>query len=481
MARLVIVSNRVAMPRERAARAGGLAVALRESLQQHGGLWFGWSGEVSDDPATEPRRARQGRVEYAVLDLTPEEHKGFYLDFANGTLWPLCHYRLGLIEFRRSAWESYLAVNARFADQLVTQLRPDDVIWIHDYHFIPLAAELRRRGVQNRIGFFMHIPFPAPEVLAALPGHERLVRDLCAYDLVGFQTRGDVRALTEYILHEAEGTVIGNVGSEDVRIAAFGRELRVGAFPIGIDTQDFADIAADGVNSDEAQRLADSLAGRALVLGVDRLDYSKGIPQRFEAFQHLLGSRPEHRGKVTFMQVAPISRGEVAQYRKLRNELDAATGRINGKFAEFDWVPVRYLNKSFPRHILAGFYRHARVGLVTPLRDGMNLVAKEYVASQNPADPGALVLSRFAGAARELKGALLVNPYDTEHIADALHRALVMPLDERRQRWESMMAVVKTNTISHWRESYLAALQAEGRPDGQILRPSAAPGNAAAG
>jgi trehalose 6-phosphate synthase len=456
------------MPRERSSRAGGLAVALRESLQQHGGLWFGWSGEVNETATNELRRARQGRVDYAVLDLTPEEHKGFYLDFSNGILWPLCHYRLGLIDFRRSAWEAYLAVNARFAEQLVTQLRPDDVIWIHDYHFIPLAAELRRRGVRNRIGFFMHIPFPAPEVLAALPGHERLVRDLCAYDLVGFQTRGDVRALTEYVLHEAEGTVIGNSSADDVRIAAFGRELRVGAFPIGIDTDDFVRLSAAEAKSDETQRLVDSLVGRALVIGVDRLDYSKGIPQRFEAFHHLLGSRPEHRGKVTFMQVAPISRGEVAQYRKLRNELDGLTGRINGKFAEFDWVPVRYLNKAFSRQSLAGFYRHARVGLVTPLRDGMNLVAKEYVAAQNPADPGVLVLSRFAGAARELKGALLVNPYDTEHIADALHRALVMPLDERRQRFESMMSVLRRNTIAHWRETYLAALQAEtgdARPD----------------
>lgn len=451
------------MPRERISRAGGLAVALRDSLSQHGGLWYGWSGEVSQTADPTPRQVRQGRIDYSVLDLTPEEHKGFYLDFSNGILWPLCHYRLGLIDFRRSAWESYLAVNARFAEQLVPQLRPDDIIWVHDYHFIPLAAELRRRGVQNRIGFFMHIPFPAPEVLAALPGHERLVRDLCAYDLVGFQTRGDVRALTEYILHEADGTVIGNTSTEDVRVSAFGRELRVGAFPIGIDTQDFVDIAAEEADSEETRRLAESLAGRSLVIGVDRLDYSKGIPQRFEAFHHMLGSRPEHRGKVTFMQIAPISRGEVAQYRKLRNELDAQTGRINGKFAEFDWMPVRYLNKAFPRNSLAGFYRHARVGLVTPLRDGMNLVAKEYVASQDPADPGALVLSRFAGAARELKGALIVNPYDTEHIADALHRALVMPREERKQRWESMMAVLKVNTIAHWRETYLAALQAENR------------------
>lgn len=456
MARLVIVSNRVAMPRERLSRAGGLAVALKESLNQHGGLWFGWSGEVVDQPPETPHRASQGRVNYATLDLSPDEHKGFYLEFANATLWPLCHYRLGLIDFHRSSWETYLAVNARFAEQLVPLLKPDDVIWIHDYHFIPLAAELRRRGVTNRIGFFLHIPFPAPEVLAALPGHERLVRDLCAYDLVGFQTRTDMRALTEYILHEAGGTV-----GDDGRVAAYGRELRVGAFPIGIDTADFESLAAKEADSEETRRLTDSLVGRRLVVGVDRLDYSKGIPQRFEAFHHLLANRAEHRGQVTFMQIAPISRGEVAQYRKLRNELDGLTGRINGKFAEFDWVPVRYLNRSFSRNSLAGFYRHAKVGLVTPLRDGMNLVAKEYVASQDPADPGVLVLSRFAGAARELKGALVVNPYDTEHIADALHRALTMPLDERRQRWEAMIGVLRANTITHWRESYLDALTAE--------------------
>lgn len=460
LARLVVVSNRVAMPRERLSRAGGLAVALREALQAQGGLWFGWSGEVSEQAAAEPRHARQGRVDYAVLDLTPDEHRQFYLEFANATLWPLCHYRLGLINFNRASWEGYLAVNARFADAMVSLLKPDDVIWVHDYHFIPLAAELRRRGVQNRIGFFLHIPFPAPEVLAALPGHERLVRDLCAYDLVGFQTLGDVRSLSEYILHEAGGTVSGDLDGADGRITAYGRSLRVGAFPIGIDTEDFVHMAATGASSTETQRLSESLVGRNLVIGVDRLDYSKGIPQRFEAFHHLLGSKPEHRGKVTFMQIAPISRGEVAQYRKLRNELDGLTGRINGKFAEFDWVPVRYLNKAFTRETLAGFYRHARVGFVTPLRDGMNLVAKEYVASQDPGDPGVLVLSRFAGAAREMQGALIVNPYDTEALAEALDRALTMPQDERRSRWEAMMAVLRANTITHWRENFLARLKA---------------------
>jgi trehalose 6-phosphate synthase len=455
LARLVIVSNRVSMPRERLSRAGGLAVALREALNQYGGLWFGWSGETVAEPSNEPRRARQGKVDFAVIDLSPEEHQQFYLEFANSILWPLCHYRLGLIDFRRAAWDGYLAVNDRFAEVLSKLLRPDDIVWVHDYHFIPLAAALRRRGLANKIGFFLHIPFPAPEVLAALPGHERLVRDLCAYDLVGFQTKTDMRALTEYILHEANGQV-----GDDGHVLAFGRSLRVGAFPIGIDTEDFARLGEQAQNSLDAQRLRDSLGDRKLVLGVDRLDYSKGIPQRFDAFYNMLSKHPEWRGKVTFMQIAPISRGEVTQYRKLRGELDALTGRINGKFAEFDWAPVRYLNKSFPRNQLAAFYRIAAVGLVTPLRDGMNLVAKEYVAAQNPEDPGVLILSRFAGAVREMGGAVIVNPYDPEQVAEALVRALSMPLDERRQRWQYNMDVLRANTITHWRESFLKALQA---------------------
>jgi trehalose 6-phosphate synthase len=236
--------------------------------------------------------------------------------------------------------------------------------------------------------------------------------------------------------------------------------LRVGAFPIGIDTEAFAEAAVKAAASDETQRLKDSLAGRRLMIGVDRLDHSKGLPKRFEAFQELLGAHPEHRGKVTFMQIAPISRGEVAQYRTLRRELEGLAGRINGKYAEFDWAPVRYLNRAFTRGTLAGFYRAAAVGLVTPLRDGMNLVAKEYVAAQDPADPGVLILSRFAGAARELDGALIVNPFDIDQLAAAMHRALRMPLEERRARWSGMMDIVRRHDITHWRESFMEVLAA---------------------
>ncbi|MBI3453244.1 MAG: alpha,alpha-trehalose-phosphate synthase (UDP-forming) [Rhodospirillales bacterium] len=455
MARLVIVSNRVAAPRELKSRAGGLAVALRDALTEYGGLWFGWSGETREHTSHKPTVTAVSGISYATLDLTPEEHRAFYVGYANSTLWPLCHYRLGLVEYRRADYEGYVRVNAIFAKALVPFLEPDTQIWIHDYHFIPLAAELRKLGVKNRIGFFLHIPFPGPEVMTALPGHASLLAALCQYDVVGLQTERDVRALQSYIEHEAGGRV-GKNGQVD----AFGHRFLIRAFPISIDTASFRRTAEGTNRSVETQRLTDSLRTRNLILGVDRLDYSKGLPERFAAFQDLLTRWPEWRTKVVFMQIAPVSRGEVAQYRALRRDLDSWTGRINGHFAEFDWAPVRYLNRSFSRKALAGFYRVARIGLVTPLRDGMNLVAKEYIAAQAEDDPGVLVLSQFAGAAQELTSALIVNPLDADEVAEAMHRALTMPLEERRERWEASMAVLRAHDIGAWKKAYLRALGA---------------------
>jgi len=454
LARLVVVSNRVALPRERSGAAGGLAVALRESLRRSGGLWFGWSGELRDEPPTTPQVVTAGKVTYATIDLSPGDHSAYYLGYANSVLWPLFHYRLGLFVFKRDLFEGYQRVNAAFAAALVPMLRPDDVVWVHDYHLIPLAAELRKLGVQNRVGFFLHIPFPTTEVLTALPGHEQLVEALCAYDLVGFQTSSDLRAFADYIVNEARGDI-----AADGTFAAFGRRVRAGAFPISIDTDEFARTAERAAATAETRRLAESLVGRGLIIGVDRLDYSKGLPHRFEAFGQLMERRPEHRSRVTLMQVAPPTRGQVAQYRALRRELEGLAGHVNGKYAEFDWVPIRYLNKSFTRTTLAGFYRIARIGLVTPLRDGMNLVAKEYVAAQDPDNPGVLVLSRFAGAARELPAALIVNPFDTERVAEAMHHGLTMSLDERKARWGQMMEVLRRGTVVKWRESFLRALR----------------------
>jgi trehalose 6-phosphate synthase len=435
-------------------RAGGLAVALRDALRARSGLWFGWSGEVAEATSSTPHLTHSGRVRYATVDLGRTDHEQFYNGFANGTLWPLLHYRLGLLEFRRENLEGYLRVNEAFAEALRPLLRPDDLIWVHDYHLIPLAASLRSRGVDNKIGLFLHTPFPPPAVFTALPRYEILAKAFSAYDLVGLQTEDDRVNLRNVIALQPRSAV---TPEGDLELGA--QRLLLRAIPVGIDAGALTAMAETASNGPEARRLIDSLAGRRLIIGVDRLDYSKGLPQRFEAYDRLLTEFPQHRSKVTFMQIAPVSRGEVQQYRELRRDLERLAGRINGKFAEFDWMPVRYLNRAFGRNILAGFFRHARVGFITPLRDGLNLVAKEYVAAQDEADPGVLVLSRFAGAARELDAALLVNPFDADAMAEAVHRALAMPLGERQERWRAMNRVVTANTAAAWQETFLQLLQ----------------------
>lgn len=459
MARLVIVSNRLTLPGDGQTRAGGLAVAMREALRERGGIWFGWSGDVVETPGNAPRITTRGKITYAATDLSAAEHKLYYLGHANATLWPLLHYRLGLMEYRRDAARTYLEVNRRFAKLLAPLIAPDDLVWVHDYHLIPLGQELRKLGVRNRIGFFLHTPFPPAEVLIALPRCEGLIEALCAYDVAGFQTEDCVRAFMSCIREIGGGAEFG--GGE---FTAFGRQARVAAFPISIDAEGFADVARRASASPEAQRLDESLAGRALILGVDRLDYTKGIPHRFDAIEALLTDWPEHRRQFNYLQITPYSRAEVAQYRALRRQIEEAAGRVNGKFAEFDWSPIRYVNRSFSRQTLAGFHRRARIGLVTPLRDGMNLVAKEFVAAQNPEDPGVLVLSRFAGAANELQAALLVNPIDVDGVAAALRRGLSMSRDERVERWQAMMQVLQRNTIATWCSAFLGALARAQQP-----------------
>jgi len=453
--RLVVVSNRVALPRQGA--PGGLASALQAALNEHGGLWFGWSGKVAGETAAEVHQQQEGLVDYATIDLSRADHDDFYTGFANGALWPLLHYRPDVVNYRRSHLAGYLRVNELFADKLLQLIGPQDVIWVHDYHLIPLASMLRKRGVKNRIGFFLHTPLPAAGLLIALPNHSELLETLASHDLIGVHTPRDLRALEDYFLHEA-GAVMRLGGR--MRMPN-GRQFCAGAFPISIDTAGIADTAAKATSIREITQLQHSLENRALIIGVDRLDYSKGLPQRFQGYARLLERNPELHRRVTFLQIAPPSRGAVLEYREIRRELERSAGHINGKYATPDWAPLRYINKSFPHRLLAGYYRSARVGLVTPLRDGMNLVAKEYVACQDPADPGVLVLSRFAGAAFELGDALLVNPADTEEVADALEKALHMPLAERRQRWEAMMAVLRKNDITQWRRNFLETLRAQ--------------------
>jgi trehalose 6-phosphate synthase len=452
--RLVVVSNRVGRPRPSTAGEGGLAVAMRSALKEYGGLWFGWSGNVAESDPSQPTITHAGSTIFATLDLTQRDYREYYYGYGNRTLWPLFHYRLDLTELSRRDFAGYQRVNTLFAHHLVSLLTPDDVIWVHDYHLIPMAEQLRHMGINQRIGFFLHIPWPPLQILLALPNHHEIVRALSAYDLVGFQTAEDVRAFCEYIEEEAGGRV------SDGTVTAFGRTFQVGAFPISIDTEEVAEFARNAAQGRQVERLAASLHGRVLVIGVDRLDYSKGIVQRFEAFEHLLRSYPENLGHVVLMQIAPPSRADVPEYAEIRHSLEMIAGRINGAYAEFDWAPVRYLNKGFSRKVLMGFLRSARVGLVTPLRDGMNLVAKEYVASQNPDDPGVLVLSRFAGAARELDSALIVNPYDIEDVGEALQRALTMSIAERKDRWRRMMNLLRKRDVTTWRQEFLNALAA---------------------
>lgn len=451
MSRLVVVSNRVALPKE--VRAGGLASAMQAALAERGGLWFGWSGRRVDDGERRLERSDAGRVDYALLDLTREEYARYYLGFANRTLWPLLHFRSSLFDYDREDFAGYRHVNRLFAERLAPLLRPGDRVWVHDYHLIPLGAELRALGVDARIGFFLHIPLPPRELLAALPHHEHVFSTLAAYDLVGVQTAPDLDALVEYFRAEHAADVDG-----DALRLPDGRRFRAGAFPIGIDTERVARDAAHAVGGSATKRLVTSLEQRRLLIGVDRLDYSKGLPQRFEAFGRFLAAHPEWRAKASLLQIAPPSREDVPEYRELRSRLERIAGATNGRYAEPDWVPIRYVNRSFNQATLAGFQRVADVGLVTPLRDGMNLVAKEFVAAQPPEDPGVLVLSTLAGAARELAQAVLINPHDPDDIVEALETALAMPLAERRERWEAMIGHLRRNDITAWRNRFLDAL-----------------------
>ncbi len=448
--RVVVVSNRVPDPAA-GAQAGGLAVALGGLMRRRGGLWFGWSGRVSDD--TTLHRAHADGIDYATIDLTPDEHDRYYTSFSNSTLWPLLHSMPELMSFDRQNAAAYRAVNARLAAALVPLLTPADLVWVHDYHLMGLPALLRGQGVTVPVGFFLHVPFPTTDMLATVPEAGSLVQDLLAADLIGFHTTND--------RDNFAGAAIALAGAARVTENALtvdGRRVQLGVFPVEIDTQEFATTAALAATAPETIRLRESLDDQALILGVDRMDPTKGLPQRLAAYQHLLETRPDWRRRVTFLQIAAQSRTEVAAYRALREAIEQEAGHINSLFSEPDWTPLRLMARAGARDTVAGYMRVARVGVVTPLRDGMNLVAKEFIAAQDPADPGVLILSRFAGAAQQLGSALIVNPHDTAGLADAIDRALAMPLAERRQRWAAAWQVLRDTTALGWGSRFVATL-----------------------
>jgi trehalose 6-phosphate synthase len=452
LSRLVIVSNRVSVPEEGGARAGGLEVAVKAALKRGSGIWFGWSGRVTPRSKIEVQEIVREKITYIVADLGREDFQEYYNGFANRVLWPILHYRVDLAEFSRRDLTGYLRVNDLFARRLHNILKPDDLVWVHDYHLMPLAKALRELGHRNRIGFFLHIPCPPPEMLTALPHHERLIPALCDYDLVGFQTGDDAFNFSRYLAREC------GMHSHDFNFPAGDRVMRVDVFPVGIETAAFARLAQRSVNSPFVQRVLETLVGRAMIIGVDRLDYTKGLNLRLDAFDRFLAIQPAWRNKVTYLQITPKTRSDIREYAEMAELINAAAGRINGEYGEADWTPIRYVNRAYSRSTLAGLYRSARAALVTPLRDGMNLVAKEYIAAQDPNDPGVLILSRFAGAARECESALLVNPYDPDSVAAALARALAMPIEERQQRYEALFRVISRNDIQLWADRFLSAL-----------------------
>ncbi len=464
MARLVVVSNRVSVPSgDGAKRAGGLEVALRPTLQQNGGVWLGWSGKVATG-ARETRSVKHNNVEYVVTDLASDDFQEYYNGFANRVLWPILHYRLDLAEFARRDLSGYFRVNEHFATELEKIIREDDLIWIHDYHLIPIASVLRRRGHANRMGFFLHVPFPPPEILTSLPNHEQLIPLLLNHDVVGFQTESDAGNFVRYVISEcsaAHEMRVFETAGRQITFNVNGKQTQIGSFPVGIEPRSFERLARRNVRSPLVKELVASLGDRALMIGVDRLDYSKGLLQRLDAFDLFLTNHADWIGKVTYLQIAPKNRSGIPEYADLEQAANTAAGRINGKYGEVSWTPIRYVNRVYSRSVLAGLYRTARVGLVTPLRDGMNLVAKEYVAAQDPDDPGVLVLSRFTGAAVDFRRALLVNPYDAESVANAIAQALAMPLEERRARHQALLAVVTDYDVDRWQREFLTALQGD--------------------
>ena len=455
---LVVVSNRVAHGKANEPMTGGLAAALLPVVENSGAIWVGSSGRVREGSQREPFAEIEalGAGALAMLDLPAAHYGGYYEGFANSALWPALHSRSDLIRVSEGHYSSYREVNAFMARALLRFKKPDSAFWVQDYHFLALGAELRELGVSEPIGFFLHTPWPTSAVIESVPHHRELIEAMLAYDLIGFQTEEDCENFHAYVrsglgLEIHHGVVKSHHG-----------RTRLAVFPIGIDPEKFAQSAAKAVSHPDVSRLRRSLNGERLAIGVDRLDYSKGLINRISAFDRMWTTQPQLSRTVSLLQIATPSRGSIEAYGNLQSDVAKLVSDVNGRHGEVDWTPIRYLNKGFGQAVLAGLYRTAQVGVVTPLHDGMNLVAKEYVAAQNPADPGVLVLSKFAGAANELDTALLVNPHDIDGMARAIATALSMPLTERRMRWEAMMAKLRGHTIQRWFSDFVEVLWESG-------------------
>ena len=458
--RLIVVSNRVppgssfeSQGRGEAA-AGGLVTAVRSAMEQTGGMWFGWSGRSTRRRVTTGPTVRlYGHIQLATMDLSDDEVSLFYLGFSNRTLWPLLHSFPTRVVVRHDTYRAYRRINLRFAQALYPFLRSDDLVWVQDFHLFHLGYELRRLGWKGKLGFFLHVPFPPSEIFRIMPWSRGTLESLLYYDLVGVHDERYRHNLVDAMDVELGGEYSG----ESYRHG--GSTTRLGVFPIGIDPDAFRP-REDGHEHNLSGELGlAEVPDRKLILGVDRLDYTKGIPHRLRIFERLLERHPNLGGKLTYIQISSPSRTRVPEYVQEKEQVERLVGQINGRFSEAGWVPIRYLYRSYAQSELAGFYHETDVCLVTPLRDGMNLVAKEFVAAQDVESPGVLVLSQFTGAANTMKDAVIVNPYDIDGTAEATYQALRMPVSERRRRNRSLLSVVERHSSQNWSDSFCATLQ----------------------
>ena len=460
--RVLIVSNRLPITVKRRDgefeikhSSGGLATGLRGPHERGTGWWLGWPGLGDRLPEADERTLAEllAPDRLAPLFLSASELARYYDGFSNGFIWPVFHYLTGQVPYRTHDWPAYREVNERFAEMVAQRYQEGDLIWVHDYQLMLVPALLRKRLPRARIGFFLHIPFPAEEVYRTLPNREDLLRGLLGADLIGFHT-------TVYLRHFASALLLLlGLPTEVGRIRLGDRDVRLGVFPMGIDAKRVTELAGRPEVAEEVARIR---AGSELVLvAIDRLDYTKGVPQRLLAFEHLLHQHPELRGKVKLVNLAVPSREQVRAYRRFRREVDALVGRINGNYCTPSWVPVHYMFRSLPEQRVAALYRAADVLLVTPVRDGMNLVAKEYVAARSDLR-GVLVLSEYAGASAELVEAVSTNPCDVDRSAEAYYQALTMPPEEQERRMRGLHRRVMSNDVDRWAEDFLRALAESG-------------------
>jgi trehalose 6-phosphate synthase/phosphatase len=466
MPRLILVSNRLPITLKAVSddgegvsverSSGGLATGLRGPHEQSGGLWIGWPGDVSG--LTDKQRAALDthlrELRCVAVDLSSSEVSKYYDGFSNAVLWPLFHYLLDRIPPHSTEWDVYRAVNEKFADAVARVWKPGDLVWVHDYQLVLVPRMIRARLPSATIGFFLHIPFPASEVLRILPWREQVLEGMLGADVVGFHTFTYRSHFSSAVLR-----VLG-IPTDNERIDLEGRTTRLGVFPIGVDARTFSALSADAEVLSEAATMRAEARGERILLGIDRLDYTKGIPRRLLAFERLLEREPRWRGKVRLVQVAVPSRDAVPSYKDFRRQVDELVGRINGAYSTVDWVPIHYVHRSLDAKHVVALYRAADVMLVTPLRDGMNLVAKEFVTSRSDED-GVLVLSELAGAAAEMGEALQVNPYDIDGMAQAFDDALTMPEDEKRVRMRALRERIASRDVHHWARSFLDALGGE--------------------